>query len=124
MLFRTLSRTLTLSGLLGTLPAQARDDRPNIVFVLTDDQDSHMSGLEHMPLTQKYLVDKGTSFERHYCTGTHTEPGLLHVSLLTLATTVSICCPSRVNIWTGQLSHNTNVTSVRPPYGRSLCAWS
>lgn len=80
MLFRTLSRTLlALSGLLGALPAQARDDRPNIVFVLTDDQDSHMSGLEHMPLTQKYLVDKGTSFERHYCTGanTHTTPGFI-----------------------------------------------
>lgn len=49
--------------------AAAVDERPNIVFILTDDQDVHMSGLEHMALTRKYLQDKGTSFERHYCTG-------------------------------------------------------
>jgi N-acetylglucosamine-6-sulfatase len=30
---------------------------------------------------------------------------------------VAICCPSRVNLWTGQLAHNTNVTDVTPPYG-------
>lgn len=31
--------------------------------------------------------------------------------------TVSICCPSRVNIWTGRAAHNTNVTDLFPPYG-------
>lgn len=56
--------------LLGALPAVlAGDERPNVVFILTDDQDTHMSGLEHMPLTQKYLQDKGTTFDKHYCTG-------------------------------------------------------
>lgn len=30
---------------------------------------------------------------------------------------MSICCPSRVNIWTGRAAHNTNVTDLFPPYG-------
>lgn len=48
--------------------------RPNIVFILTDDQDSHMNSLEYMPLTQKYLINEGTTFARHYCTGQY-DPG-------------------------------------------------
>ena len=31
---------------------------------------------------------------------------------------VALCCPSRVNLWTGQMPHNTNVTDVKPPYGK------
>ncbi|CAK4032708.1 Arylsulfatase [Lecanosticta acicola] len=72
--------------------------RPNIVFILTDDQDHNMQSLDYMPLLKKHLVDRGTSFEKHYCT-------------------VSICCPSRVNLWTGRAAHNTNVTDLKPPYG-------
>ncbi|KAF1813934.1 Arylsulphatase [Eremomyces bilateralis CBS 781.70] len=72
--------------------------QPNILFILTDDQDWHMQSLQHMPLLQKHLVNEGTLYSRHYCT-------------------VAICCPSRVNIWTGRAAHNTNVTDVHPPYG-------
>ncbi|KAK4499656.1 hypothetical protein PRZ48_010174 [Zasmidium cellare] len=72
--------------------------QPNFVFVLTDDQDYEMKSLDYMPLLQKYLANEGTSYERHYCT-------------------VAICCPSRVNLWTGQAAHNTNVTDLHPPYG-------
>lgn len=72
--------------------------QPNFVFILTDDQDSEMKSMDFMPLVQKYLIDEGTSYERHYCT-------------------VSICCPSRVNLWTGKAAHNTNVTDLSPPYG-------
>ncbi|KAI9848176.1 MAG: hypothetical protein M1837_000850 [Sclerophora amabilis] len=73
-------------------------DRPNIVFILTDDQDLHIKSLEYMPLVQKHLVDRGTSYNRHYCS-------------------TAICCPSRVTLWTGKNAHNTNVTDVFPPYG-------
>ena len=52
-----------------------------------------------MPFLQKYLVDEGTVFSNHFCT-------------------VAICCPSRVNLWTGRLAHNTNVTDIFPPYGK------
>jgi len=72
--------------------------RPNIVFILTDDQDLHMQSLDYLPLIKKHLIDKGTFFKRHYCT-------------------TAICCPSRVSLWTGKLAHNTNVTDVSPPYG-------
>ncbi|KAI1822899.1 Arylsulphatase [Xylaria intraflava] len=72
--------------------------RPNIVFVLTDDQDVHLNSLQYMPLVKKHLIEQGTSFTRHYCT-------------------TAICCPSRVALWTGKAPHNTNVTDVSPPYG-------
>lgn len=72
--------------------------KPNIVFVLTDDQDLHMQSLDYLPLVKKHLTDQGTFYKRHYCT-------------------TAICCPSRVSLWTGKLAHNTNVTDVNPPYG-------
>jgi arylsulfatase A-like enzyme len=72
--------------------------RPNIVFVLTDDQDLHMDSLNYIPLIKKHLIDRGTLFKRHYCT-------------------TAICCPARVSLWTGKLAHNTNVTDVNPPHG-------
>lgn len=75
------------------------DARPNIVFILTDDQDLHMESLEYMPLLQKHLVNKGTFYKNHYCS-------------------TAICCPSRVTLWTGKNAHNTNVTDVIPPYGK------
>ncbi|KAI4656857.1 uncharacterized protein J4E78_006748 [Alternaria triticimaculans] len=33
--------------------------QPNILFILTDDQDWHMKSLEHMPFLQKYLLHEG-----------------------------------------------------------------
>ncbi|KAF4472939.1 arylsulfatase [Fusarium albosuccineum] len=71
---------------------------PNILFILTDDQDWHMESLKHMPLLQKDLINEGTLYSNHYCT-------------------VALCCPSRVNLWTGKAAHNTNVTDVWAPYG-------
>lgn len=75
--------------------------RPNIVFILTDDQDLELNSLQYMPLLQKYIVSQGTSYERHYCS-------------------TAICCPSRVTLWTGKNAHNTNVTDVFPPYGEDF----
>lgn len=79
-------------------PLGPRDRQPNIVFILTDDQDLHMGSLSYMPYLREHLAKHGTSFERHYCTN-------------------ALCCPSRVNLWTGRAAHNTNVTDVNPPYG-------
>ncbi|UPL03531.1 hypothetical protein LCI18_014465 [Fusarium solani-melongenae] len=76
--------------------------QPNILFILTDDQDWHMESLKHMPLLQKYLINEGTLYSNHYCT-------------------VALCCPSRVNLWTGRAAHNTNVSKTQEdvwaPYG-------
>ncbi len=73
-------------------------DRPNIVFIFTDDQDVELGSLDYMPLLHKHLINEGTLFSRHYCT-------------------TAICCPSRVTLWTGKNAHNTNVTDIFPPYG-------
>ncbi|KAI3323033.1 Arylsulphatase [Xylariaceae sp. AK1471] len=72
--------------------------RPNVVFILTDDQDVQLNSLHYMPLIKKHLIEHGISFKKHYCT-------------------TALCCPSRVNLWTGKAPHNTNVTDVNPPYG-------
>lgn len=72
--------------------------RPNIVFILTDDQDLNMQSLDYMPLLQKHMIDQGTFYKRHYCT-------------------TAVCCPARVTLWTGRVAHNTNVTDVNPPHG-------
>lgn len=92
---QTMKPTMALSTLrayLAFLPfylvtALAATKRPNLLFVLTDDQDWHMQSLDYMPLLHKYLINEGTLFDRHYCT-------------------VAICCPSRVNLWTGRTAHN------------------
>lgn len=87
-------------GLQKPLPAgQTSGSKPNIVFILTDDQDLHMDSLSYMPYLRTHLIDEGTFFQRHYCT-------------------IALCCPSRVSLWTGRAAHNTNVTDVNPPYGR------
>ncbi|KAL7938806.1 alkaline-phosphatase-like protein [Trichoderma chlorosporum] len=99
MSFKLSRAVLASSWLLSAiLQADAASSRPNIVFILTDDQDNHMGSLQHMSSLQKHLVHQGTTFERHYCS-------------------TAICCPSRVSLWTGQLAHNTNVTNVNPPWG-------
>lgn len=65
-----LRRIIATFGLLGlTRAASGPEGRPNIVFILTDDQDTHMNSLEYMPYLQKHLISQGTNFERHYCTG-------------------------------------------------------
>lgn len=72
--------------------------KPNILFVITDDQDLELDSVAYTPLIQKHLRDKGTFFRNHFVT-------------------TALCCPSRVSLWTGRQAHNTNVTDVRPPYG-------
>ncbi|KAK7038192.1 arylsulfatase [Favolaschia claudopus] len=72
--------------------------KPNIVFIMSDDQDYEMDSLDYMPLLRKYISDEGTSFARHYAT-------------------TAQCCPSRTSLWTGKTAHNTNVTDVVAPHG-------
>lgn len=76
-------------------PTQAA---PNFIFIITDDQDLQLDSVDYMPSTLKHLKQKGTFFRNHFVT-------------------TSLCCPSRVSLWTGQQAHNTNVTDVSPPYG-------
>ena len=67
--------------------------RPNILFILTDDQDVQMGSLDFMPRVKEHLIDKGLQFKRHYCT-------------------VALCCPSRVSLWTGKAARKSIVYLV------------
>ncbi|KAJ4291443.1 hypothetical protein N0V88_006037 [Collariella sp. IMI 366227] len=46
-------------NLIGSWDSAAQGKKPNIVFVLTDDQDLHMNSLDYMPLLKKHLIDEG-----------------------------------------------------------------
>lgn len=70
--------------------------RPNIVFILSDDQDLRLGSMEYMETVRAKLVDKGVSFVNHH-------------------TTTAQCCASRVSLLRGQAVHDTNVTDVFAP---------
>lgn len=80
---------------------QLSQSQPNIVFIITDDQDVHLDSLDFLPYVKQHITDRGALYKRHYCTS-------------------AICCPARVSLWTGKMAHNTNVTDVFPPYGMLL----
>ena len=93
---------LTLVGLTVAAGASARGrpapQRPNIVFVLTDDLD--WSLVQYMPHVQQ-LQAKGTTFTNYVVTD-------------------SLCCPSRASIFTGCYPHNTGIFTNGPDGGFAL----
>ncbi|MEJ7841868.1 MAG: sulfatase [Rubrobacter sp.] len=70
--------------------------RPNILFILTDDQD--VGSVAEMPNVRSLLAAEGTSFDRAFVT-------------------TALCCPSRSSILRGQYSHNHRIWTTREPYG-------
>lgn len=68
--------------------------KPNIVFILTDDQDART--LRYMPRVQRELVEKGTTFKN----------GIL---------SLPSCCPSRATMLRGQYSHNHKIGNGARP---------
>lgn len=72
--------------------------KPNVIVIMSDDQDMLLDSLSVMPNVKSQIGNKGVTYKKHYCT-------------------VAWCCPSRVNFLTGKAAHNTNVTSLSPPYG-------
>jgi arylsulfatase A-like enzyme len=71
-------------------------DRPNIIFVLTDDLD--YASAQKMPQIRSLLIEEGISLEKTFVS---------HPS----------CCPSRATILTGLYGHNHGVLSNEPPDG-------
>lgn len=100
----------------GSATSKPSTSQPNIVFIFTDDQDRVLQSLQYMGGVQKHLV---WIFQRFICI--KYEANVAQVSqgaeYLHHYCTVSLCCPSRVNLWTGRAAHNTNVTDIAPPYG-------
>jgi arylsulfatase A-like enzyme len=70
--------------------------RPNIVFVLSDDQRADTLGA--MPNVQKELVAHGVTFANSFVP-------------------TSLCCPSRASILTGKYAHSTGVYLNIGPHG-------
>jgi N-acetylglucosamine-6-sulfatase len=95
---RIVALTVTASLALASGGAQAaersssqatarRADRPNIVFVLTDDLATNL--VPYMPQVRR-MRQAGTTFTDHFVTD-------------------SLCCPSRSTTFTGRFPHNTGV---------------
>ncbi len=78
----TLSLILSSSGCRFPL---AKDERPNFLIILTDDQ--RFDTMEYMPNTQQLIFDQGVTFSSGYIT-------------------TPFCCPSRASILTGLYAHN------------------
>jgi N-acetylglucosamine-6-sulfatase len=78
--------------------SQARldDPRPNIIFILTDDQPYHTT--QYMPTVHDVLIKQGVNFENGFIT-------------------TPLCCPSRVSVLTGEYVHNHQVYTDRMPLG-------
>jgi len=78
--------------LLVLVPVTSPDNsiKPNIVLILTDDQDAALGGAEPLEQGRKLLADAGAEFVNAYAT-------------------TPICCPSRASILTGRYLHNTEV---------------
>lgn len=70
--------------------------RPNIVFIMTDDQDRRLGSTDYQTVLHRELIDKGVEFSNHY-------------------TTQALCCPARSSLLRGQQIHNTNITNVVKP---------
>ncbi len=74
----------------------ARDGRPNILVVMTDDMS--LADLELMPNVQRLLVRKGTTFTN-------------------AVDSFPLCCPARATFITGQYAHNHGVEGNFAPFG-------
>jgi len=84
---------------LGAVPAMAvegGDTRPNIVLIMTDDED--LATHAFMPKTRALIEDQGTVFDNYFVT-------------------YSFCCPSRATMLTGQYSHNHRIQGNVLPTG-------
>ncbi|KAE8446758.1 hypothetical protein EG329_011663 [Mollisiaceae sp. DMI_Dod_QoI] len=71
---------------------------PNVLFIMSDDQDLHLNSMDYMPNVKSLIANHGTTYQKHFCTN-------------------ALCCPSRISLLTGKAVHNTNVTDVAIPWG-------
>ena len=80
------------AALLATLTTALKgsSQQPNIVFILTDNQDVTAYSLNYMPRLGKLFREEGTEFANYFVP-------------------TGLCCPSRSTIIRGQFCHNTKI---------------
>lgn len=94
MKFGATSLTAAALALAGEALAASK---PNIVVIMTDDQDARLGSTDVQKHVQK-LMAEGMTLQNHFVT-------------------TAQCCPSRTSYLRGQAAHNTNLTHVRAPGG-------
>lgn len=75
-----------------------KSDRPNIIFILTDDLDAELGTTSYMPFFQELLAEQGMTVENFFAS-------------------TSVCCPSRATFLRGQYAHNHGVYTNNSPSG-------
>lgn len=78
--------------------ADAPVTSPNIVLVLTDDQDLMLGSMDAMPLTRSLIGDQGMVMENFMVPN-------------------PLCCPARASLLRGQHAHNSQILINLPPWG-------
>jgi arylsulfatase A-like enzyme len=76
-------------------PSALSPARPNIVFILTDDQDA---SVENMPRLRSLVAEQGLAFDHHFVSN-------------------PLCAPSRATLLTGLHAHTHGVLANRAPNG-------
>ncbi len=74
------------------------ENRPNILFILTDDLDNRLNTTDYMQNLQDLIISQGTSLEDYFVTS-------------------PVCCPSRATTLKGQYTHNHGVYNNYAPDG-------
>lgn len=78
--------------------------KPNIVFILTDDQDVVLGGLTPLKKTETLIAQHGMKFDNMFVTS-------------------PLCCPSRSSILTGKYIHNHRARNNSISGGCSSLGW-
>jgi N-acetylglucosamine-6-sulfatase len=78
-----------------------KENRPNIIFIYTDDLDSKLNTIDYMKNLQELMVAQGTTVDDFLITN-------------------PLCCPSRTTALRGQYTHNHQVYNNSAPNGGFL----